>query len=123
MAGRTRSARASGIPLTRGTPLLHELSRYFSTIDEVIGLAVHLLKDLPTGGRSYVLDSLPPSSSVQDKAHSVLEEWCRLCPAEANGQSLLDVLKLKTVNPVAAVKFKTQLLVSARGKNVLAFHV
>ena len=99
-----------GLSLLPGDPILLELSSYFTSDREVIGLATFLLENLGQGGRAFV-ENLPSQSATM-KAHAVLEEWAKRKPEEAFGKTLLSVLYNRMVNPSAARLFENRLLAS-----------
>ena len=97
-------------------PVLLEIAQYFTHIDNVTALAVYLLQEVGSGGKTYV-DSL--NGSPESKAHAVLVRWSSAEPEKATGAKLYSVLKKKSVSPSAAVAFCTALV---PGK-ISAFHI
>ena len=109
------TVRSEGLSLLPQLPILLEISTYFTRHDEVIALATYLLQGEVLYGKAYV-DSLRSEHTESLKALSVLKEWCKRKPKEANGKRLLEVLSLQAVNPRAAVDFRTRLLPTTWGK-------
>ena len=105
---------ADGCRLVDGKPLLLEIAQEFFTEQSVRALATYLLENIGQGGVAF-LSRLRADGALLDPqlaASKVLREWVKRKPEEAYGRRLLQVLDKPSVNKVAALKFKHQLLSS-----------
>ena len=103
---------SEGCCLDERRPLLLEIAQEFSTEQSVQALATYLLENVGQGGMSFLSRLKEPGALLDPQlaASKVLREWVKRKPNEANGKRLFQVLDKPSVNKVAALKFKNQLL-------------
>ena len=103
---------SEGCCLDERRPLLLEIAQEFSTEQSVRALATYLLENVGQGGMSFLSRLKEPGALLDPQlaASKVLREWVKRKPGEANGKRLFQVLNKPSVNKVAALKFKNQLL-------------
>ena len=105
---------SNGCRLLDGKPLLLEIAQEFFTEQSVRSLATYLLENVGPGGVAF-LSRLKEDGALLDPqlaASKVLREWVKRKPDQAFGKRLLQVLEKPSVNKVAALKFRNQLLCS-----------
>ena len=103
---------SEGCCLDERRPLLLEIAQEFYTQQSVQALATYLLENIGQGGMSFLSRLKEPGALLDPQlaASQVLREWVKRKPGEANGKRLFQVLDKPSVNKVAALKFKNQLL-------------